>query len=519
MNLHDTRHKENSKYAHYSRINKNNYKNYNLKNTNPIKITLKKGECLYIPRGYWHWIVSKPDTMAYNIWFNDDRVKKNKPFILDEKVKNNLNKNILVDLLGNIKLIIFNENINNEHEMTFLEYINAKINNSYLITLNDVYSKNRIIIDIIIKYLNIPKFLDEIEITKDNVNFWYNIEGMDTGLHYDDDDGILCVIDGIKDVLLFPPEDSLLLDGYKHKILWINNKIEDLLFNTYTLRNNFVKNENNKIHNNSLLFYSFQNLEIIRYINNLCGVFGSNNIIYGVKCDNQGKIRYEIYFYIYSKYDKSYLETQSLNNVSKELSNELFVSLKSINFNNVNTNNLIIHSFDIYNENDKIFFNKPNEKPKISLYYNLDANNSFERPFFGKLIEYDGNNFSDEFLFFLSDSVYIKKNIIYLLKKIKLNIDSEIMLKLFDIYGYVEDMCIYNKGTSNNSLLFCIQYFGLTDEDFYNFLKKYNYPNILINFYYNNYKKLDYVNKEITIHFELNNNNLKITRTAFYGSL
>lgn len=409
MNLHDTRHKEKSKYAHYSRINKKNYKNYNLKNTNPIKVTLRKGDCLYIPRGYWHWILSKTETMAYNIWFNDEMVRINRPFILDEKIESYLTKKLLIETLGNIKLTVFNENINNEHEMTFLQYITLRINNSYLITLNDVYSKNRIIIDLIIKYLQIPKFLEKISISKDNVNFWFNIGEMDTGMHYDDDDGILCMIDGTKEVILFPPEDSLLLDGYKHQILWINNNKEDLLYNTYTIRKNFIENKKEKIHNNSLLFYSLQNLEIIRYINNLSGVFGQNNIIYGVKCDIDGKIRHEIYFYMYSKYDKSYFEFHSLDSVKNELSKELFEPIKNIDTTGVETRNLIIHSIDLYIDQKKILFNKPNEKNKISLYYNLNPNNLFERPFFGKLVDYNGNEYTKEFLFFYQVQNMLKK--------------------------------------------------------------------------------------------------------------
>ena len=101
MNLHDTRHKENSKYAHYSRINKTNYNNYNLKNTHPIKITLKKGECLFIPRGYWHWVVSHPNTKAYNIWLDDSNINFKKPFVLSEKINCNLNNELLKNLLVN----------------------------------------------------------------------------------------------------------------------------------------------------------------------------------------------------------------------------------------------------------------------------------------------------------------------------------------------------------------------------------------------------------------------------------
>lgn len=522
MNIHDTRHKENSKYAHYSRINKHNFKNYNLKNTHPKKFTLEKGECLFIPRGWWHWIVSKPNTKAYNIWFKNDKIKQNKPFVLSEKINCCINNNSLIQILKNTKIIVYNENINDEYEMTISEYITLNIKNSYVITLNDVYSQNRIIIDKIIKYLPIPLFLNDIPITKDNVNFWFNINEMDTGMHFDDDDGILCIIDGIKEILLFPPEDSLLLDGYIYQIYWINNKIEDLLYNTYTLRNNCLINSHNKLHNNILLLFSIQNLEIIRYINNLCGIFGQNNIIYGVKCDLDGNIRYEYYFYTYSKYDKSYVDNHSLNNVNKQLSKELFNSIKKISLDNIKTENLIIHSFDLYNINNTVLFNKPNESPKISLYYNLHPNNSFERPFYGKLYEYDGLKYSDEYLFILTDTNYIVNNVSIVLNNIHLKIKPEIIISLISKYKYVPDICIYNKGKNNNKLLFCIQYFGLSNQDFYDFLIKYKYPETLINFYYKNNNKFDYVNKEITIHFELDENmneNIRVLRTAFYGCL
>ena len=251
----------------------------------------------------------------------------------------------------------------------------------------------------------------------------------------------------------------------------------------------------------------------------MCGVFGPNNIIYGIKCDLQGNIRYEIYFYTYSKYDKNYINNHSLINVNKELSQELFEPIKNININNVNYKNLIIHSFDLFNTDDKISFNKPNENTKVSLYYNLNLDNVFSRPFYGKLIEFDGINYSADYLFILTDTNYIIGNISLVLDKIKLKINPDLIIDLISLYKYVPDICIYNKGIVNNSQLFCIQYFGLYEQDFYDFLIKYNYPQILTDFYYENYKKLDYINKEITIHFEITDDKFKITRTAFYGSL
>jgi hypothetical protein len=516
MNPHDTRHKEKSKYAHYSRINKKNYKNYNLKNTNPIKIILKKGECLYIPKGYWHWIVSHPNTKAYNIWFNDCNLNFSNPYILEEKLNCIINNEFLIKLLGNNNITIFDDNINNDYNMTITEFINKKIENTYIITLQDIYSKNRFIIDLLEKYLPIPKILNNVDIHKENINFWFNIGGMDTGMHYDDDDGILCVIEGIKEILLFPPKDSLLLDGYKYQVPWINNKIENLLFNTYTIKQN--QELNNKIHNNALLLFSLQNMEMIRYINNLCGIFGENNLIYGIKCDLKGQIRHEIYFYTYSKYDKSYLNNHSIENVKRELSTELFYPLKNINHRNINNKNLIIHSFDLYNIDNKITFNKPNEKIKISLYYNLHIDNLIDKPLYGKLIDYDGENL-EELLFIVAETPFIINNITHILEKLKLKINPLLIINLIQIYNYVPEISIFNKGIVNNNQSFCIIYFGLHEEDFYNFLVKYNYPKVLTSFYYKNHTKLNYINKEVTIYFEIVNDKVNILRTSFYGSL
>jgi hypothetical protein len=519
MNVNATRHKENSKYAHYSRINRHNYENYNLKKTNPISISMKKGDCLFIPKGWWHWIVSKPNTKAYNIWF-DENINIKKPLILSEKINSKITNNLLIDLLQNKKVVVYNENENTEFESTVKDYIESNIEYTYIITLNDIYSHNRFIIDLLEKYLQIPKILNNnnIIIDKKNINFWFNINIMDTGLHYDDDNGILCMIDGVKDVLLFPPEDTFLLDSYKNIPLWIHNKIENLLYNTYGIRNNIIPT--NKIHNNNLLLRSFTHPEIVRYINNLCGIFGQNNLVYGVKCDINGNIRYEIYFYIFDKYNSNISnDINKLKNVYSELSTEIFEPIKNINITNINENKLTIHSFDLYHENDKIIFNKTDEKPKISLYYNLDPYNNIEIPFNGILVDYDGYNFTNKSLFIVAKTEMVIHNIKNILNNIKLNIHPDIILNLIDEYNYVETISIYNKGYINKKQLFCIQFFGLADNDFYNFLIKYNYPKLLINFYKQNYKKLDYSNKEITIHYEFEDNKIRVLRTAFYGSI
>ena len=39
-------------------------------------------------------------------------------------------------------------------------------------------------------------------------NFWLNNGNIDTGLHYDDNHGLLCLFSGKKVVTLFPPSDT-----------------------------------------------------------------------------------------------------------------------------------------------------------------------------------------------------------------------------------------------------------------------------------------------------------------------
>ena len=66
-----------------------------------------------------------------------------------------------------------------------------------------------------------------------------------------------------------------------------------------------------------------------------------------------------------------------------------------------------------------------------------------------------------------------------------------------------------------NNKMICIQWFGLSDEDFKIFLKKYNWDANIIDFYINN--DTSHIEKEISINFEIKNNELIPVRTSFYG--
>lgn len=105
---------------------------------------------------------------------------------------------------------------------------------------------------------------------------------MDTGLHYDDSYGILCVLNGTKIVYLYPPSDSQYLYPYELKPNWYYNKFEPILYNIYK---KYESNDYHKIPSNNILYESFYEkkkhmIRIVDYLKKL-----NKTIIYGIKND------------------------------------------------------------------------------------------------------------------------------------------------------------------------------------------------------------------------------------------
>src|SRR5207245_142987 len=64
---------DNNKYAHFSRIVREDFKEYPLlQYAKPIDIVMNAGDVLYIPKNWWHWVKSYGRTMAVNYWWDSD---------------------------------------------------------------------------------------------------------------------------------------------------------------------------------------------------------------------------------------------------------------------------------------------------------------------------------------------------------------------------------------------------------------------------------------------------------------
>ena len=207
--MHNSSRHKNSEFlfGHFSTVDKFDTDRFpKLKFTKPIKFKLNKGESIYIPKGWWHWIKSTSKSFAINYWFSN---KNNlDPFIFNHSTKYDIN------LLNEQEVYVwdsFHDDISYDYVLPFNEFYESKLDNRYVLTLDQPYpneSLNCHLKNIIKPYIKFP--IHE-KLSYENTfdfNLWISSGKHDTGLHYDDEDGVLSLIEGSKEIILFPPSDA-----------------------------------------------------------------------------------------------------------------------------------------------------------------------------------------------------------------------------------------------------------------------------------------------------------------------
>lgn len=204
--------------GHFSAITTQNillYPKYLL--THPTKYILNEGDGLYIPRNWWHWVFSEPNTFAVNYWSTGNYMKD---LQVDQQVDQpQLKQNIIkpFDLKQNIKLIKNME----------LDVVDGGKEQNINLDLNTLIrtNNNDMLLTTAIVYANNEKFKHELDLLiekpslimnnqTNGSNFWYSSGKTDTGLHYDEHNGLLCVLSGTKTIYIYPPSDASYLYPY-----------------------------------------------------------------------------------------------------------------------------------------------------------------------------------------------------------------------------------------------------------------------------------------------------------------
>ena len=457
------RHKQSdSLYAHFSSVDEFNTELYpNLKFTNPIYFKLEKGQSIYIPKGWWHWIKSTTKSFAVNYWFSN--INKLDPFIFDYKFELDINK------LNGQDVYIWNSLKYDEYflEDSFENFYNSGLDDRYVLTLSNYANgeNNSNIKNFIKPYIKFPSY-DRLQYNESfDFNVWISSGKHDTGLHYDDEDGVLTLLEGSKDITLFPPSDSDNLYAYNTKYSWRKKSATNFLYNSFDIRETLTG-----VSSSEVLFETCrEDVRVLSNISKLYEKYGCN-LIWGFK-KSGNDYRWEIY-----KYD-----------LQKDP---------------------IITSWDLYKNTYEI-------SDVEHYYFKENTNTPLGLPFWGvSKFRKDGDLYEESKIFVLDQYIPFKENYDSYMKKLGYDDIKDkfknIILQKHKCY----QICIHNK---TDKQIF-VQYLGISNEDFLSFLKFNNYPNYVINFIEKQVSSDNYkINNEITIVYETDTQ--KVVRTGFYGNI
>lgn len=230
---------------------------------------------------------------------------------------------------------------------------------------------------------------------------------------------------------------------------------------------------------------------------------------YGVKLDEGGVLRLEIYFY-YNKRPKFnpqlILEEYSIFlNILKKHGADISL-LKNL-LADVPLQTSTIWSFNFFD--NEMFFDK-----QISIYT--------ENKIKDKDIVYWGNQYTKDlegsskeglFLCFHKDyKLDLITDLNYNFTDYQIN-SAEHIMKNYSCKEYN----ISNKKESNGETIFFVQYFGISDHDYERFLVDNKYPKSLINHYLENKLFYKTMSKEITEVYKIGCTNFNKFRCGFYG--
>lgn len=492
-----TRHLTNEfNYAHFCEITRYNYFLFpSLLFTHPQRFILKENDGLWIPKGWWHWVESY-DSVGINFWLdiddnNDSKFKS--PFMN----KHNLSNQILEEIDNfSDKVTVWNSYTGGLFKNKTIDYL-KEIDIGNIISLpgylNGEEKMNSKLMEKINQHIKIPNFLKKIATSKIDHNFWISSKFNDTGLHYDDNNGFLCVLKGKKKVTLYPPSDSIYLKPFCVLPKWAKNYPIRTEYNT----NKFIKklNQNKDFPSSRLLYETlacYNNNKGMLNVSNAIDNYKENNLIWGFKLQDN-IVRWELYAYHYDKEDN---DKQS-NVVDFILNEDHLKLLKNKN------DNTIIHSFDLYLDG----------KIGDEIHFYDRITKKLECPFEGVGVKLINNKLVNESKFILDESPFFIEKYNEYMDTIGFDSNNDSIKKFKQILNKYKctHYCIHNK--YSNQIF--IQYLGISIDDFIDFLYEFNYPTNLQIHIKDNLNKYRNIIHEITIVYDIETT--KPIRSAIYG--
>lgn len=533
---------QDAKYAHFSQITEHNKHLFpSFKNASPQTFTLHKGDCLYIPSKWWHWVKSYGDRcLSVNFWFDTSSPipphSHATPTFYEGQVKHWKALDVWTDayLIEKVDpkipqgLWIWTDQFASKRHISLSEFIKTYKGSkefAYLITPSGYEPKgtqgstgNSHIVEILRDDFDLP-FPEHM--INPGANFWMNFGGIDTGLHFDDDPGFLCVVDGWKEVTLYPPSDSKFLHPYPLTPI----KLEP--FKKLFISNVYQEGPNLE----GINFTSSQMLEasLLRAPNvasialKLQKTFGCGRIVYGIK-NRKGTIQWEFYFYGIDRTLKGPQSRQALfskpgynedmhllkyQKVHKELfPNDVYVWPP-------NTPGMIIFSYDLTEESVI-----KGETSHLNLYSVPGNSEEIQVPLLLVETTYPKvGKVEARSLQYVAKYDDVMSNIgtfVSACQKIGLNErDTSLIVRFVNGSPYkCLALSLVNKMLTNEIGLY---FFGIAFDPFLKFLIDYDYQVPLIQAAVENKDDVSRLCLEVGFHFAKDSNDINPTRTAIYG--
>jgi hypothetical protein len=489
-------------HAHFSEITNLSYIFYpGLLFAKPIRITLNTGDTLLIPKNWWHWIRTEPETHAINFLCNRKDSIPSKPVIIENLISDHdieLIKETIHEYAAN------NTPYNNWDNSSFagLNYVipSSFTRTNYLLTLDGYsFEKNMVIKEGIknISTLSQVKAKYARPGSEFHYNFWLSFSKKnilahhETGLHYDSLDSFLYVINGKKHVTLYPPEDSYLLAPYDITPNYALQKPIFMYYNEYAKQRDLSGKPSGHLLYKTLDFCA-TSTTILTAVQKIYDKSLKKNLIWGFK--KAGDVyRWELYNYHYSSTDKFLVDKSHVPTLFiKPISNNILDILMD--------SDTIINSIDIENTVD--VFND-----EIHIY---QAKNSKNAPYYGKGFDIKNNKIKQVGVFVYHAAHEVKKNHAKYFKELGLPHDMG-MLRILLKYP-CDHLCIWNK----NGDIF-IQWIGIDIHYFISFLEEFNYKKDLVTYIKDHIEDYRSLSHEITIVYDPVSRLPK--RSGFYGCI
>lgn len=499
-------------FAHFSHITERNkwfFPKFAL--ATPVCFNLGPGEALWIPKKWWHWVVSDPKTIAIGYWDIDGKNNLNHtsvPYKLQMR-NDDLLRLAQIELQKEDHVRIWQSNDDSFKQSSPAAAMDVP--HKCIITLpgygeddsadpmskenKELYGKLRPHIP----HPPNPEWKGQRPDTID-VNLWMALGQHDTGLHYDDNDGLLQVLQGRKQVRLYPPLQSRFLAERCIIPSWAKQDAMCIAYNAYSYHGRLSKST---LPSARLLYKSMlamNNSAAIMEVRKAMTDCVAGSYVWGCKWQD-GQMRWELYTYHYDMFSHKRRNVQELTPYKTGQALEEQNAKEPI----------IITSVDLFNRGAPL-------GDTLHMYYSKQGWH-LELPFYGHgtSVKRGTDNATHEST---HESTYVYDSCKGFghrfeehMKRIGVDLQGKGYLEALLRAYACEDICIHNK--SNDT--FFVQYINIAIEDFVRFLSEHNYPDTFVSHVQSNVMRYRELRHEITIVYDIVTQ--KPIRTAFYGAV